>query len=175
MLATFWSFTLWQDWRPGATHLARLFLDFEPGIHYPQFQMQAGMTGYHPLRIFNPMVQAQKYDDYGLFIRRWVPELKQVPDAILATPWQLSPMEQMFYNFQLGRDYPHPVVDYDQATKVAKEQYWAFRNTPGVRDWLPDLWKKHSLPKDIENYERELQHGGEIVTESVIYAPEEPI
>ncbi|MEM9339781.1 MAG: FAD-binding domain-containing protein, partial [Bacteroidota bacterium] len=171
MLATFWSFTLWQDWQKGATHLAKVFLDFEPGIHYPQFQMQAGMTGYHPLRIFNPIIQARKYDDYGVFIREWVPELQNVPDNFIATPWELSSLEQSFYNFSLGKDYPHPIVDYDIATKEAKEKYWSFRNSEQVRKHLPMLWKKHSLPKDIENYEKEFRLDPKLVTESIMYDP----
>ncbi|MEM7110085.1 MAG: deoxyribodipyrimidine photo-lyase [Bacteroidota bacterium] len=171
MLATFWSFTLWQDWRIGATHLAKIFLDFEPGIHYPQFQMQAGMTGYHPLRIFNPMLQAKKYDDYGLFIKKWVPELQNIPDNLLATPWELSPMEQSFYDTHIGKAYPQRIVDYDSATREAKEKYWAHRNSEYVRKHLPELWRKHSLPKDIVNYEKELAIQTGLVTESVMYEP----
>lgn len=173
MLATFWSFTLWQDWRYGATHLAKVFLDFEPGIHYPQFQMQAGMTGYHPLRIFNPIIQAKKYDDYGVFIRRWVPELKPLPDDLLATPWHVSALEEELYGFHLGKDYPQPIVSYDAATKAAKEKYWQFRNSEQVRVRLPELWKKHSLPQDIRNYEKELQIDSNVVTQSVMYDPDQ--
>ena len=173
MLATFWSFTLWQDWRAGATHLAKVFLDFEPGIHYPQFQMQAGMTGYHPLRIFNPIVQAKKYDDYGVFILKWVPELRNVPLNLLATPWELSELEQAFYNFRLGVDYPYPIVDYAQATKKAKELYWEYRKQQKVRHHLPGLWKKHSLHKDIEQYQQDFFKGKDIlITESIMYDPD---
>ncbi|MEM9896584.1 MAG: deoxyribodipyrimidine photo-lyase [Bacteroidota bacterium] len=173
MLATFWSFTLWQDWRIGATYLAKIFLDFEPGIHYPQFQMQAGMTGYHPLRIFNPIVQAKKYDDYGAFIKKWVPELASIPEQLIAEPWKLSPMECSFYNVQLGEGYPHPIVDYDLSTKAAKDRYWAFRNSDLVRSKLPALWEKHSLPQDIAQYEKDLNICPSIVTESVMYNPTE--
>ncbi|MGD1958959.1 MAG: deoxyribodipyrimidine photo-lyase/cryptochrome family protein [Fulvivirga sp.] len=171
MLATFWSFTLWQDWRIGAAYLAKVFLDFEPGIHYPQFQMQAGMTGYHPMRIFNPILQAKKYDDYGVFIKKWVHELGNVPENLLATPWELSQMEQNFYNTHIGKDYPYPLVNYDQATREAKEKYWAYRNSEHVRKNLPELWRKHSLPKDIINYEEELNIQTGLVTESVMYNP----
>ncbi|MEM0941934.1 MAG: FAD-binding domain-containing protein [Bacteroidota bacterium] len=171
MLATFWSFTLWQDWRKGATHLANVFLDFEPGIHYPQFQMQAGMTGYHPLRIFNPIIQAKKYDDYSVFIKRWVPELQNVPENLIATPWELSPMEQSFYNLELGINYPWPIVNYSLATKYAKEKYWDFRNRKEVRKQLPSLWKKHSLPQDIINYKKEFKIDHKLVTESIMYDP----
>lgn len=173
MLATFWSFTLWQDWRIGATHLAKVFLDFEPGIHYPQFQMQAGMTGYHPLRIFSPIAQVKKYDEKGVFIKKWIPELRNVPDNLTGTPWLLSPLEQSFYQTRIGVDYPAPIVDYDQATKKAKDLYWSFRNSEKVRCELPELWRKHSLPKDIANYEKELKINKGLVTESIMYNPKD--
>ncbi|MEL7147954.1 MAG: FAD-binding domain-containing protein [Bacteroidota bacterium] len=173
MLATFWSFTLWQDWRKGAEWLAKVFLDFEPGIHYPQFQMQAGMTGYHPMRIFSPIAQTEKYDPDGKFIYQWVPELRSVPAHLLARPWEIPPLEQQFYGIQIGTDYPGPIVDYQKATKAAKERYWEFRKGADVRNRLPDVWRRFSLPQDILGYQKELFAGKEIVvTESLMYQPE---
>lgn len=172
MLATFWSFTLWQDWRIGAEHLARLFQDFEPGIHFPQFQMQAGMTGYHPMRIFNPIIQGKKYDPEGKFIDKWVPELLAIPVDMKPAPWLIPPLEQQFYGFELGKDYPNPIVDYDQATRAAKDKYWPVRNSETVRKHLPEVWKKHCLPQDIINYSTALTQSGEVITESVMYEPD---
>lgn len=173
MLATFWSFTLWQDWRKGAEWLAKVFLDFEPGIHYPQFQMQAGMTGYHPLRIFSPIAQTEKYDTEGKFIYQWVPELRNVPAHLLARPWEIPPLEQQFYGCQIGIDYPMPIVDYQKATRAAKEKYWEFRKGEGVKGRLPDVWHRFSLPQDILSYQKELFAGKEVVvTESLMYQPE---
>ncbi len=152
MLATFVTFTLWQDWRAAASHLAQLFTDFEPGIHFAQFQMQAGLTGYHPMRIFNPIIQAEQHDGEGDFARRWIPELEQVPAPQIYRPWQMTKMEQIFYNCRVGEDYPTPVVDYDQATQVARERYWRFRQRPEVQAALPAIWERLCIPKDIRRY-----------------------
>ncbi|MCR9204452.1 MAG: deoxyribodipyrimidine photo-lyase, partial [Halobacteriovoraceae bacterium] len=65
MAVSFFTHLLWQPWREGARYLARMFLDYEPGIHYPQFQMQAGTTGVHTVRIYNPTKQAKDKDPKG--------------------------------------------------------------------------------------------------------------
>lgn len=79
-----------QHWKEPALHLAKLFLDYEPGIHYPQFQMQAGTTGINQYRIYNPTKQALEKDDKGLFIDMRIPELRQVPMPLKAEPRKMS-------------------------------------------------------------------------------------
>ncbi len=156
MLATFATFTLWLPWQEVAKVLARVFLDYEPGIHYAQIQMQAGMSGYHPLRIFDPRQQAIKYDPKGEFIGKWLPELSSLPLPLRLEPWNMTPMEEALYHVKLGRDYPRPIVEYKSATEKAKEKYWSFRQRREVKDYLPILWEKHCLPHNKEEYQKNL-------------------
>ncbi len=146
MLVTFASFALWQDWREIAKVLARLFLDFEPGIHYGQIQMQSGLAGYHTLRIYNPHLQVEKHDAEGLFLKEFLPELKDVPPGLIARPWQLSPMEQTFYNCKLGKDYPYPIVDFEKETQKRKDEYWRFRKSETVQAGIPGIFKRLVVP-----------------------------
>lgn len=157
MLVTFATFTLWQDWKAVATHLARLFLDFEPGIHYPQIQMQAGLTGYHTMRIFNPIVQAEKHDPDGVFIKKWLPELQNIPPKLLPEIWKMTALEQRFYGCVLGKDYPKAIVDYEVATRFNKERYWNLRNQPDIQNQLEAIFALHCIPKNIKEYQEKLK------------------
>ena len=90
LLVSFASYDLWLDWRWTARHLAQAFIDYEPGIHYPQVQMQSGTTGINSIRIYDPTKQGLDHDPTGSFVRRWVPELEGVPDASIHQPWLLG-------------------------------------------------------------------------------------
>lgn len=155
MLVTFAAFPAWQDFKPIATHLARLFLDYEPGIHFGQIQMQCGLTGYHPLRIFNPIHQAKQYDPEGAFVKQWLPALQKLPPPLLYEPWKMTALEQSFYECRIGIDYPTPIFDYDEATRTAKERYWELRMSDAVQEALPAIWERHCLPHDAANYRAE--------------------
>jgi deoxyribodipyrimidine photo-lyase len=143
MLVSFAAYHLWLHWREPGLFLARQFLDFEPGIHWSQMQMQSGTTGINTLRIYSPTRQALDHDPEGVFIRRWVPELAGVPLQRLAEPWTLSAAEQRAAGCVIDRDYPAPVVDAAAAVARAKERLYGLRSTPEARTEADAIQQRH--------------------------------
>jgi deoxyribodipyrimidine photo-lyase len=124
MLVSFLTHHLWLDWRRSAHFLARQFLDYEPGIHYCQFQMQSATSGVHTIRVYNPVKQSLEHDPEGVFIRKWLPELGTLPLALLHQPWKMSAMEQQMFGVEIGKDYPAPVIDHEASYRRATETLW---------------------------------------------------
>jgi deoxyribodipyrimidine photo-lyase len=152
MLVAFASYHLALDWRATGHHLARLFVDYEPGIHWPQVQMQSGTTSINTLRIYNPVKQSHDQDPDGRFIRAHVPELGRVPPEFLHEPWSMPSSLQERIGVRIGIDYPAPIVDHLAAARLARERITVLRRTEGFRaaqDRIVDVHgSRRSDPRD---------------------------
>lgn len=118
MLTSFASQHLWLHWKQTGNHLASLYTDYEPGIHWPQVQMQSGTTGINTIRIYNPEKQAKDQDPTGNFTQHWVPE-------------------------QFHQNYPAPIVEHLQAAKEARDWLWALRKQQESREQARAIFTKH--------------------------------
>ena len=145
MLVSFFTHILWQPWQDASVHLSKLFLDFEPGIHFPQLQMQAGETGINNLRIYNPTTNSLKHDPDAVFIRKWVPELRKLDTPFVHEPYLMTELEAVFYDFKLGEDYPRPIVDIKEKRKHASDILWNMKNNPDVLVESSRILKRHTL------------------------------
>jgi deoxyribodipyrimidine photo-lyase len=143
MVMAFASYHLWQDWRLPARRLAQLFTDFEPGIHYPQVQMQSGVTGTNTARIYNPVKQSRDQDPDGAFIRRHLPELARLPTAFLHEPWRAPPALLAASGIALGRTYPLPLVDHVVAAAEARERIYGVRGSAAFRAEADAIQARH--------------------------------
>lgn len=145
MLVSFFTHILWQPWQACSQHLSKLFLDFEPGIHFPQLNMQAGETGINDLRVYNPIKNSIAHDEDAIFIKKWIPELAKLPRAFIHEPYLMTPLDEQFNNFQLGVDYPKPIVDIKTNRKKALDILWDMKSDIDVIKENKRILTKHTL------------------------------
>ena len=133
MVVSFATHNLFIDWRDISHHLACLFLDYEPGIHYPQIQMQAGTTGINTIRIYNPEKQSLDQDPNANFIRTYIPELSTYPLSYIHSPQVLFEMEKVLLGIPLESKYPSPIMNSVESARKARETLYALRKSDSVR------------------------------------------
>ncbi len=134
MLQSFASHHLGLDWAASGAHLARLFVDYEPGIHWPQVQMQSGATGINTPRLYNPVKQGLDQDPDAVFIARWVPEVAALPSGLRHMPWRLDVPPA---------GYPAPVVELSAALQAARDRISGIRRVAGFEAEARRVFQKH--------------------------------
>jgi deoxyribodipyrimidine photo-lyase len=158
MVVSFATYNLWLDWKRIAPHLARVFLDYEPGIHYPQLQMQSGCTGINAMRVYSVTKQSKDQDAHGTFIRKHIPELRNVPTEYIHEPWKMPLSVQQRHHFFLETGtapslqktsrkmniiYPMPIVNEQESAKVAKAKVAAIRKLDSTKQLAEKVYQNH--------------------------------
>jgi deoxyribodipyrimidine photo-lyase len=151
MLVSVAAYPLWLHWRPVGQWLATQFLDYEPGIHWSQMQMQSGTTGINTTRVYNPIKQAQDQDPQRHFVRRWLPYMRRVPDTFLFEPWLMPHDLQVQYGLVPGQDIIEPIVQLASATQQAKQLLHSRRQQPEVKQAKLAVVEKHASRKNFNH------------------------
>jgi len=145
MLMSFASYNLWIPWQESGEILAKKFVDYEPGIHWCQCQMQSGTTSINTNRIYNPVKQGKDHDPEGEFIRKWLPELKNVPNHFIHEPWLIVNYEE--YKNLNKINYNNPIVDIKETSRSARERLYKITQIEGYWDISKNVYKKHGSRK----------------------------
>ena len=126
IVGSFLTKDLWLDWRLGEAYFMKMLVDGDDANNNGNWQWITSV-GVDPApvyrRLYNPTLQAQKFDPDGSYVRKFVPELANVPDKLLNTPWEMTPEQQKEAGCIIGKDYPAPIVDHKQARLATLERY----------------------------------------------------
>ena len=105
--------------------------------------MQAGTTGINTVRIYNPIKQSYEHDPEGIFIKKWVPELINVPTPFIHEPYKMNHFDQSCYSIEMGVDYPFPIVNLEESGKIARKKIWSHRKGQKVKKESQRILKTH--------------------------------
>ena len=145
MLVSFLCHHLEQDWKRGVYHLAKLFLDYEPGIHFTQFQMQAGVTGINSIRVYNPVKQSIEKDPDAIFLKKWIPELSCIDNAFIHEPWKLTEIDLI--DKIIPEIYKQPIISAKLARTEVIKKLWSLRKNELVKEESKRLLSVHVRSK----------------------------
>ena len=117
------------DWRDGEKWFWDTLVDADAGSNPANWQWVAGSGADAApyFRVFNPILQGEKFDPDGTYVRRWVPELARLPDKMIHQPWQATPLELASAGVALGKTYPHPIIDHKIGRERALKAYASIR------------------------------------------------
>ena len=112
-------------WRAGADWMLGHLLDGDLASNHLSWQWVAGSGADAApyFRVFNPVLQGEKFDPDGAYVAKWVPELAQLPHKLIHQPWEATPMELATAGVTLGKTYPEPIVDHKAARARALAAY----------------------------------------------------
>ena len=113
------------NWQEGEKHFRNCLLDFNEANNVAQWQWVAGCGADAApyFRIFNPILQGEKFDKDGIYIKKWVPELTKVPNKFIHKPWEMETKYQEAISTIIGKNYPHPIVIHEKARTAALEAF----------------------------------------------------
>lgn len=117
------------DWREGEQWFWDTLVDADAGSNPANWQWVAGCGADAApyFRVFNPILQGEKFDSDGVYVRRWVPELAQLPNKLIHQPWTATPIELASAGIELGKTYPEPIIDHKVGRERALAAYASIR------------------------------------------------
>ena len=116
-------------WMEGEKHFKNCLVDYNEASNIAQWQWVAGCGADAApyFRIFNPILQGEKFDKDGIYTKKWVPELQNMPNEFLYKPWELEKKHQEQIKIIIGKDYPSPIVDHSSARNSALEAFQSLK------------------------------------------------
>ena len=117
------------NWTEGEKHFRNCLLDFNKANNVAQWQWVAGCGADAApyFRIFNPILQGEKFDKEGKYVKKWVPELNKVPQKFIHKPWEMEEKYQQAINTIVGKDYPKPIVIHEEARASALKAFQSLK------------------------------------------------